>query len=912
MDSFTLNKIEFDALRRILSRFCACSLGKAMALRITPSRNPAIVRRWLAQTSQMVQAVRDHGLPPFGGVTDISEALARAHPGGGASGDDFAAIASALDGAANVKSYLNALPESLELLHAMAAEVGDFTAETQAIRSIIEPDGTVGDHASQRLAGIRREIASVSQHIHDVIYGYLHQPEVAKLLQNVSVTLHGDRFVLPVKMENRGRLPGVVHRASNTGATVFVEPEACVELNNRLVDLHDDQRAEIERLLNQLALRVQVRAIEIAATLRVLAGVDVTSAKAQYAYQFEMTCPEVRENGPFQFIQARHPLLVDRAWRQEQGGLPEAKRMHVVPIDVRLGADFDLLVITGSNTGGKTVALKTVGLLAVMAQSGMHIPVQAGSAMPVFRDVFIDVGDEQSLQQSLSTFGAHIRRIRYILRQADRSCLVLLDELGAGTDPDEGGAIGQAVLDELRSIGCVGMISTHLSVLKAYAYCTDRVDNASVEFDTNTLSPTYHLRIGTPGESHAITVAQKLGLPRRITGLARKHLSEQAKQFRKAIAATSAVRRSAEQARQEATAVQIAARSDQEMYQAKLADLHRVKEDFETWLATLPELKAGDEVHIPSRKATGRLVRLEIHRQIALVDMGSIQIEVPLQELMPDLGQSKVREEIASIRQQILQQARQTQEAMEEASRTQQEYLRSMEMQKERARQFDNWLGAIARAKVGDEVAIACKPGKGRLLELDLPGLRAKVQTDNGELTVSIQDLFPQTGPFAAVRAAAEARQAERARGRGDQRGPRGERGRPAAAARAGAGDRAASHARRASPPPNRPIRRGSPDSKAAHDNRQAILETEPGKTVFVIPFNKRATLIRVNPEKDLATVQSGIFEMEIPLADLEPVRPPRPRPEDKPPSQEPPAEGPPAESPGPADAQTPQAPLAT
>jgi len=499
VDSFTLKKIEFDEVRRILGDFCACSLGKNLAQRIGPSRNPQTVRRWLGQVSEMVEAIREVRLPPLGGAGDITAELERVVPGGGASAEDFARIASVLEAATSVREYLHALPEKLETLHELARGIGGFQDEVDAVRGVLEPDGTLRDDASARLASVRRDIEQTTRRIHDVIYSYLRQPEVARLLQDDTVTLHGDRYVLPVKVENRGRLPGVVHRASKSGATVFVEPNASVELNNHLADLYEDERTEIRRLLNELTLRICPRTREIAATLRVLAQVDLLAAKAQYAYQFDMVCPEVAERGALQFVRARHPLLIDQAWQQERAGVSEDKRHPVVPIDVRLGADFDLLVITGSNTGGKTVALKTVALLVAMAQSGLHIPVQRGGTLPVFRDLFIDVGDEQSLQQSLSTFGGHIRRINYILRKADRSSLVLLDELGAGTDPDEGGAIGQAVLDELRRIGCLGMVTTHLSVLKAYAYNHQRVDNASVEFDTATLSPTYHLRIGIWG-----------------------------------------------------------------------------------------------------------------------------------------------------------------------------------------------------------------------------------------------------------------------------------------------------------------------------------------------------------------------------------------------------------------------------
>jgi len=867
VDSFTLKKTEFDAVRKILADFCSCSLGRALARRIGPSRNPETINRWLDQTSQMVAAVRDVGLPPFGGVTDISGPLERAVPGGGASGEDFAKIAAVFEGAGNVKTYLDGLDERLGLLHALAGEISDFAGEVKAIRSVVAADGSVLDEASQRLMSIRREIAATTQQIHDVIYGYLHRPEVAKLLQNVIVTLHGDRYVLPVKATNRGRLPGVVHRESNTGATVFVEPEASVELNNRLADLYDDERGEIRRLLNQLALRVHARSEEIRNTLRTLGQIDLISAKAQYAYQFDMIRPEVSERAVLQFDQARHPLLIDQAWQQEKAGIEPDKRHPVVPIDVRLGSDFDLLVITGSNTGGKTVSLKTVALLVIMAQSGMHIPAQRGATMPVFRDVFIDVGDEQSLQQSLSTFGAHIKRIKYILRRVDRNSLILLDELGAGTDPDEGGAIGQAVLDELRRIGCVGMVTTHLSILKAYAMTHERVDNASVEFDTATLSPTYHLRIGTPGESHAITVARKLGVPRRITASARQHLNGQGKQFRKAIRATGQARQVAERARQQANAARLAAQDQQATYEAKLADLHSLQSEFETWLAAIPDMKPGDDIFVPSLKKRGRLVRLELHRQQAVVDVGNMTVEVPLQELMPDLGQAAVREQIAALRRQILDAAAAAEQAREKAAHVQAEYAQSLQHQKQRARQFDQWLGAIARLKVGDVVPIARRPGRAKVVAVDLPGLRATVEVldarskapaagsaaDNPtprttparnvrRMVLPLQDLFPQTGPFARPAPPSGRRPGRAAQSRPERQGPR-------------------------------PMRRRSRDSQAAKKTRQALLEAQPGSQVFVVPFNKRATLIRINAEKELAVVQSGIFEMEIPLADIEPVR---------------------------------------
>ncbi|MHC4986000.1 MAG: endonuclease MutS2, partial [Planctomycetota bacterium] len=661
MDPQTLEKVEFGAVRHILTRFCRCGLGAGMAEHIGPSRNAEVIGRWLAQTTQMVEAVRDVGLPPTGGVADIAEALSRAHPGGGPSGADFAAISATLKAVGEVKAYLLALPESLAALTEMAEHIDDFGELISRIDAIVAADGRVHDTASDRLRRVRREITETSGRVGEVIRGYLRQPEGRKLRHGTNVTLHEDRYVLPVRTENRGRLPGVVHRTSGSGATVFVEPNACVELNNHLADLHDDERKEITRLLIELSVHVAAEAHSIDASVRGAVQVDLVSAKAQYAYQFDMVPPELSAEGPVELAQARHPLLIEQAARDADWSQP------VVPIDIRLGSDFDILVITGSNTGGKTVTLKTLALLVVMAQSGMHIPTQRGCKLPIFQDVLIDVGDEQSLEQSLSTFGGHIVRIKKILHKAGPHSLVLLDELGAGTDPDEGGAIGQAILDELQHAKCLAMITTHLSVLKAYAFTHDRVDNASVEFDTKTLRPTYRLHVGTAGESHAITVADRLGLGDRVVRSARSHLSQRGQRFNKAIRATGTARRAAETARAEARQAELSAQDQADAYETKLKQVDQLRNDFEAWLAHLPNLHEGDEIFVPSLKATARLVRLELHKQLAVVSTGAMQMEVPLKELVPDLGQSGIRKQIEGLQEQLREQAQQTRQAADRA-----------------------------------------------------------------------------------------------------------------------------------------------------------------------------------------------------------------------------------------------------
>ncbi len=810
----------------------------------------------------MVRALCDAGPPPFGGISDIHKQIGRAHPGGGASGEDFAIIASALEGADAVRRWGLGLGESLNLLHEMAGEIPEFGKELEAIRSIVNSRGEIFESASETLGRTRRAIEETRRKIHEVVYGYTRRPDVAKILQNPTVTLHDDRFVLPVKAERRGELPGVVHRASNTGATVFVEPNESVELNNALVELTEAERREIARLLNELAIVVHRREGDMLQALRTLGQIDLLAAKAQYAYEFDFTCPEISERGGLQLHQVRHPLLIEQVHQQKKQKLGTATHfdesksasdeqachqnrwlslISVVPIDVRLGVDFDILIITGPNTGGKTVTLKTVALMAIMAQSGLHIPAGRGSTLPVFRNVLIDVGDEQSLQQSLSTFGGHMRRIRNIIRQADRFSLVLLDELGAGTDPDEGAAIGQAVVDALRRAGCLAMVSTHLAALKAYAFNHDRADNASVEFDTRTLRPTYHLRIGEPGESHAITVAAAMGLPKRLTSAARKYLDEKGSAFRKAIRATSSARRASETAREKAHTARLASEDTQEQYESKLADLFKLQESFEGWAASLAELKPGDEIHVPSRDKTGRLVRIQFNKQIALVDVDKVQVEVPLAELMPNMGQAGIRKEISSLREQIMSQSRQTAKLRTEAERLHQEYHRSLTQQRNRARQFEQWLASVSRMKVGDVVPITPPPGKGKVIELDLTTSRAKIQTPSTTGWLRLQELFPQTGPFAPHHKGPKHKHPKKKPERGDK----------------------LVHHRR-------------PDSAAAKASRDAVLATNPGEKLYVVPFRKQATLIRFNHDKDQAVVQSGAFEMQIPIADLESAKKPK------------------------------------
>ncbi|MCD4699691.1 MAG: hypothetical protein K8R91_03850, partial [Phycisphaerae bacterium] len=355
------------------------------------------------------------------------------------------------------------------------------------------------------------------------------------------------------------------------------------------------------------------------------------------------------------------------------------------------------------------------------------------------------------------------------------------------------------------------------------------------------LRPTYHLRIGEPGESHAITVAAAMGLPKQMIASARKYLGEKGGVFRKAIRATSSARRASEDARAKAHSAQLAAEDTQEQYESKLANLFKLQEKFENWTASLAEMKSGDEIHVPTINKPGRLVRIQFNKQIAVVDVDNVQIEVPLAELMPNMGQMDIRSEISTLREQIMSQARQTAELRTEAEHLKQEYHRSLTLQRNRRHQFEQWIAEIGKVKIGNVVPISRPPGKGKLLELDLPGGRAKVETDKGPLSITLQELFPQTGPFAVHRKAPKP----------------------------GAHKKKTDHR-------DQPVHHRRPDSAAAKASRDAVLATAPGEKVYVVPFRKRATLIRFNPDKDQAVVQTGAFEMQIPIADLEPAKKPK------------------------------------
>ncbi|TWT42106.1 Endonuclease MutS2 [Phycisphaerae bacterium RAS1] len=633
MDAHALQCLDFARIRELLAGFALTGLGRGLAHSIKPVQKADLVRRWLGQVDELSRLDDLQGMPPFGGISDIREIIPRCTPPLRVSVDDMASVGRTLEGTHALSAYFATLPaEGFAELHHLAQRIGDFRTIADRIAAVIDERGQVRDDASPKIRRIRHEIADASAQIAGAVDKLLADPGVRRFLQYPNATFHNDRTVLPLRTEYRGRLPGIIHRTSDSGATLYVEPGVVVELNNRITNLRSEEQEEINRLLWELAHEVKLNEREILSTLDTLAVVDLIAAKLRFSRSFGLRCPDVADEYRVNVRQARHPLLLELfRQRREAGETPG----EVVPIDYRIGEDFHMLIITGPNTGGKTVTLKTIGLLSVMVQAGLPVPVGPGSTFGMFGNVLIDVGDEQSLQQSLSTFSAHLRRLLEMLARSNAATLVLIDEIGAGTDPDEGAAIGRAILDELLRVECRCLVTTHLGALKAFALTREKAENACVEFDIETLRPTYHLRIGESGMSNAIDIAQRLGMPRRLVIAARRNLSKRARAMRDVLEGTSVVKRNAETARQEAQNAKLAAeQAAQESASAKV-QFERKRADFETWVQHVVHLQPGDAVRVRGFDRDGKIVRMRLDQQRAEVDVGAFTVEVPLGDVLP-------------------------------------------------------------------------------------------------------------------------------------------------------------------------------------------------------------------------------------------------------------------------------------
>lgn len=518
MDKKSLNTLELPKILERLARHCAFSASKELALALEPSPDHDEVVIRLRRTSEARHLISSKPNARVGGARDVRAAAFNATKGAVLDAATLLDIRQTLISGRTLQRIIVRAQEQYPLLADLARQIEPGDALIDAIAQAIDEDGKVKDEASPALRRIRRELDAAHGRLIERLNRIVANPDNAKYLQEPIVTQRQGRYVIPVKVESRGRIPGVVHDQSSSGATIFVEPLATLELNNTWRELELEEQREIERILRELSGMVGDSADDIAATVNALAALDLEFGKAEYSFVLRANEPIItdvleRENQsqPYLYLmRARHPLLN-----------PET----VVPTDIYIGPDYHLLVITGPNTGGKTVTLKNVGLMAAMAQCGLHIPAGDGSRLPVFDNIFADIGDEQSIEQSLSTFSSHLRNITRILEGATDHSLVVLDEVGAGTDPVEGSALARALLEHFLENEITAVVATHYSDLKAYAHNTPHVKNASVEFDLDTLRPTYKLMIGLPGRSNALNIAERLGLPADILSKARSFVS---------------------------------------------------------------------------------------------------------------------------------------------------------------------------------------------------------------------------------------------------------------------------------------------------------------------------------------------------------------------------------------------------
>ena len=521
MNQKALETLEYKKIIAQLKREMGSAASAKLADELTPLTSEKIIKEELRSTTEAVDLIVRKGPLPTGGLYDIREALLLAKKGGSLTMRQLLEVQNVLGISSEVVTFMHddALPE-LKYIGEMVDLIVEFTALEKEISRCILTEDEMADNASPKLKDIRRSIHQQNQAIKNKLSRIITSSSNKTYLQDAIVTMRDGRYVIPVKQEYRSFFPGMVHDQSKGGATLFIEPQGVVELNNKLRELEVEEQLEIARILAELSSRVAEHYREIRSNLELLTKLDFIMAKGKLSCKMHASEPKIDIDGELRLISARHPLI-------------EYKK--VVPVDIRIGGDYRTLIITGPNTGGKTVSLKTAGLLVMMAQSGLHIPASHASTLPIFGEVFADIGDEQSIEQSLSTFSSHMKNIVSIIDKASYDSLVLVDELGAGTDPTEGAALAIAILERFYDSGALTMATTHYNELKKYALATSGVENAAMEFDVETLTPTYRLLIGVPGKSNAFEISKKLGLSESVIERASEHIKHGDMEFENVI-----------------------------------------------------------------------------------------------------------------------------------------------------------------------------------------------------------------------------------------------------------------------------------------------------------------------------------------------------------------------------------------
>jgi DNA mismatch repair protein MutS2 len=525
VEATSAQTLEFESLRTLLGRYIASPLGRTELEKIQPGTDRARLEEELAEAAEAIQYLRNAAAPKnavrgsatrldFGGLPELSDTVHKLRiEGASLEPKELFDVILLLDRAADAKSILHAAADRFPRLGARGAAIGEFRELLRSIDGKILPDGSVADNASVALNRLRREIDRQKKHIHESLERFLRAHKDDGILQEEIVTIRNERFVVPVISGQRRKMDGVIHGASSSGHTLFVEPLETIDLNNELVRLMEEELREVHRILRELTANLRTHAPAIRQTLDVMSRLDLVFAKGRFAIDFDCVIPKFGDR--LALLEARHPLLQD---------VLKKRGKHVSPISLTLDAECKTLLISGPNTGGKTVTLKTIGLIVLMAQSGLPVPCTAAE-LPVFDRILADIGDKQSIQESLSTFSAHMSHIREMALEVTPDSLVLLDEIGSATDPEEGGALGVALVDHFRASGAYTLATTHLLALKIYGANTKSVLNASMGFDEATLEPTYELRLGLPGKSAGLDIAMRLGMPDHIMKRARASLS---------------------------------------------------------------------------------------------------------------------------------------------------------------------------------------------------------------------------------------------------------------------------------------------------------------------------------------------------------------------------------------------------
>jgi DNA mismatch repair protein MutS2 len=540
MHQRVLKVLEFDKVKEQLIAFVSSTLGNDKVTQLQPSSDYEEVVKWQEETDEAAKVFRLKGNVPLSGIFNIRPHVKRSAIGGILSPQELVQVASTIRVSRQMKRFVEDMVDDqidLPILSAYVGKILVLAELEERIRNAVDEGGEVLDSASDALRALRQQLRANESRVRERLESMIRSSNAQKMLSDSIITIRNDRYVIPVKQEYRGHYGGIIHDQSSSGATLFIEPQVIVQLNNQLQEIRVKEQLEIERILAELSAFVAEFEQELLTIVYVLAELDFMFAKARFAHKIKASKPAINQEGRLTLYKARHPLI---------------PKEEVVANDVMLGKDFTTIVITGPNTGGKTVTLKTVGLCVLMAQSGLQIPALDGSEVAIFDHVYADIGDEQSIEQSLSTFSSHMVNIVDILKRVDFNSLVLFDELGAGTDPQEGAALAISILDEVYKRGARVIATTHYPELKAYGYNREGVVNASVEFDVETLSPTYKLLIGVPGRSNAFEISKRLGLSDIVIENARNQISSDTNQIENMIASLEKSRREAEQDRLEA------------------------------------------------------------------------------------------------------------------------------------------------------------------------------------------------------------------------------------------------------------------------------------------------------------------------------------------------------------------------